>query len=175
MQLGFNSTHLSADSTRDNWEFKGGGASLALALGAALDQHFILYGEFFVAGSSSPDVNHNGATAGTVAGGGSDVYGIGPGMAYYFEPVNIFVAATLALAKVRVYSADDTNLQQSKWGAALEVLLGKEWWVSDNWSLGVSGQMILGTMNGEHPVEAGGQIPTWKVTSFSLLFSTTYN
>jgi hypothetical protein len=56
-----------------------------------------------------------------------------------------------------------------------EALVGKEWWVSDNWGLGLSGQMVPGTFRGKDPDLTLGLVPSWKATAFSLLFSATYN
>jgi hypothetical protein len=46
--------------------------------------------------------------------------------------------------------------------------LGKEWWVSDTWGLGVAG-MLLASGNG------GGGGSTFTTWSGAILFSATYN
>ena len=73
---------------------------------------------------------------------------------------------------------NDSNgnvLEKSKTGLALEALFGKEWWVSDNWGLGLSGQVILGRMQGKDVDMTLLEVPTWTAKAFSLLFSATYN
>jgi len=62
---------------------------------------------------------------------------------------------------------------RSAWGFTFEGLFGKEWWVSDNWGLGVCGQVLLGAMK-DRP-ESHESVPTWRLTVFSVLFSASYN
>jgi hypothetical protein len=50
-------------------------------------------------------------------------------------------------------------------------MIGKEWWVSDNWGLGIAGQFFAGRMNDS---EAPGA-PTWETTAAALVFSATCN
>jgi hypothetical protein len=167
---------MKASSPSGEWVFDGGGGSLAIAVGGAVVPNLILYAEFLIAGSAESTVERNQDPVTDMRVGGADVYGVGPGIAYYFDPVNIFLAATILYGRAVV---DDTtskrNLFESKWGSVFELLLGKEWWVSDNWGLGVSVQAILANLQGKAPIQAGELVPDWKVSSFSLLFSATYN
>ena len=105
---------------------------------------------------------------------GTDVIGIGPGTARYFGP-NLFVAGTALFATAQLTDDDGNAIESSRLGFALELLAGKEWWVSDNWGLGASAQLILGIMGGKDPDPNLNAVPRWNTTSFSLLMSATYN
>jgi hypothetical protein len=176
LQLGVNTTKMKASSPSGEWVFDGGGASFGIAVGGAVVPNLIVYAEFLVAGAAEPTVERNQDPVAGIRVGGSDVYGVGPGIAYYFDPANIFLAATILYGRARITdTTNENNLFETESGKVFELLLGKEWWVSDNWGLGVSAQAILATLRGRAPIQADELVPEWKVSSFSLLFSATYN
>lgn len=82
-------------------------------------------------------------------------YGFGGGATYYLMPHNLFWSASWGMSG----SYDDTSVVG--WGAAH--LVGKEWWVSSNWSLGVAGQFLYADHGDE------------EAASLGVLFSATYN
>ena len=49
-------------------------------------------------------------------------------------------------------------------------MLGKEWWVSRNWGLGIAGGLFTASLKDKN-------VPglTWSAGAASLLFSATYN
>jgi len=173
MQLGFNSTTLSARSGGNTVEYGGGGASAAIAFGYSITPHFVPYIELLAAGAVDLDTRVNG-TSPRSSSLGNNVFGVGPGAASYFGP-NLFVAATLLVAYCEVTDSKGNTLVRSDNGLAFEALFGKEWWTSDNWGLGVSGQMIFGAMKGRDPDLMLETVPSWRTSQFSLLFSATYN
>lgn len=179
MHFGINWTGLSAKSGDNTFDFTGHGASLAVAPGLSVTPRLVLYFELLIAGATSAQFKTNGVDNGANRLD-TNLYGAGPGAAYYFGP-NLFAAATLLLARVSVTTSDQLLLERSQGGLAVEALFGKEWWVSANWGLGVSGQLILGSMKGEDSnllfdssLQTAAR-PTWHATSASLLFSATYN
>ena len=46
--------------------------------------------------------------------------------------------------------------------------------MSDNWGLGLAGQVMFASMKAKEGVDMTN-LPTWTSASFSLLFSATYN
>ena len=70
---------------------------------------------------------------------------------------------------------DGNRIGESEWGATFAAQVGKEWWVSDNWDLGGTAQLMVGAMKDKDPIVIGGEVPTWKVAAFALLFSANYN
>jgi hypothetical protein len=93
---------------------------------------------------------------------------IGPGVTYYVSPTNVFVSGSVSLAQIS-YGAGGT----SNWGAMGRVVLGKEWWISGNWGLGLGGEVLLGRMGGR----SGYYIPESHFTAkgLSLLISVSFN
>ena len=49
-------------------------------------------------------------------------------------------------------------------------MVGKEWWVTQDWGLGVAGEVLFASMK-----DAGDTSITWTGTAFSVVFSATYN
>jgi hypothetical protein len=176
LQLGVNwFTGLTGKAGSDTVTYNGSGASLAAAFGYSLTPHLILYAEFLIAGAADATVKMNGISTNTGQSSlGTDVSGVGAGAAYYFGP-NLFTAATILDAQIDVTDSSGATLLESDSGLGLELLFGKEWWASDNWGLGVSAQFIFASMKGKDVDLVLNQVPTWHVTSFSLLFSATYN
>ena len=62
--------------------------------------------------------------------------GIGPGLGYFFMPYNVFFGVALDFTRLGITNSngDSTN---SDVGLALNFTLGKQFWISDHWGLGV--------------------------------------
>ena len=164
---------MSAGSTGTRVKASGFGTPFITALGGTIAPNLILYGSMIYE-EGNAEVTINGISAGSV-NNGAGVVGFGPGIAYYLEPANVFFGGTLRLSGLGISSSRGNTGWSSRAGATLEGQVGKEWWVSDNWGLGVSAQALVGAMKGRESLAAGGEIPTWTVVMFSLLFSATYN
>jgi hypothetical protein len=146
----------------------GGAGSFGVAIGGALTENLILAGHLFGLGSSNPDVTVGGAsftTSRTTVGLG----GAGAELTYYFMPINLYLSGTLGFT--RLYTTIDGNDSQSQLGAALELAVGKEWWVSPHWGLGVAGQLYLSG----NKDNTSASSPTWGTGAFVIAFSATYN
>ena len=86
----------------------------------------------------------------------------------------MFLAGSLLASRLVVSDSNNNDIGRSDWGFTFEGLIGKEWWVSDNWGLGISAQGLLGAMK-DQQTTPGQSVPTWHVAAFTLLFSATYN
>jgi hypothetical protein len=80
--------------------------------------------------------------------------GAGLGVTYYFMPHNVFLSGTLGfgtLSMIHKYGtqSDSSIGSRESWrfsdadGVMLRIKVGKEWWVSKNWGLGVSGSYTI--------------------------------
>jgi len=140
--------------------------TVGLAVGASLPRGIILYGELGMSG-----IPNSSEASGDTPNRDLVLYRVGPGVAYYLESPNLYVSGTLSLAKIAfsgptpAYGLPDPDL-----GYAATFTAGKEWWVGPSWALGLAGQYTLGRMN-----EYWGASTHMTVTSFSLLFSATYD
>jgi hypothetical protein len=167
---------MSTSSGGASLDVSGGGAMFGIAGGGVVAPNLILYGAFMFNSAVNPDVKFDGTLVGTGTGDSSaDIVAIGPGVAYYIEPANVFLSGTLLLAKLTVNDSNGNKTGESDWGFGIEGQVGKEWWVSDHWGLGAAAQILVSAMKDKEALVAGGEIPTWTATSFSLAFSATYN
>ncbi|HEX3698627.1 MAG TPA: hypothetical protein VH374_24865 [Polyangia bacterium] len=62
----------------------------------------------------------------------------------------------------------------------MKATFGKEWWVSDNWGLGLAGQVVLGSIKDSKILSGvGADAPvsnaSWTVAAFNVLFSASFN
>lgn len=166
MHLGpayFHGSSGDADTT-----IKGPGATLGVAVGAALAENFMLYGEFFDDIAMEPTIEVGNAS-GTLDEGSSGLSGAGAGMAYYVMPLNLYVALGIHTTTILVQEDPDKDPRRTTYGIGGNVMVGKEWWVSPNWGLGVAGQFAAGGLmkdkaDNSYSAVAGG-----------VVFSATYN
>jgi hypothetical protein len=92
----------------------------------------------------------------------------GPEFTYYLMPANVYLSLTLAVTSLNLRSASATYTTDAGYGGMF--VLGKEWWMSDHWGLGLAGQFAA-AINPEG--QSGGL--AWMTYSTSLALSATYN
>jgi hypothetical protein len=88
----------------------------------------------------------------------------------YYLPSNYYVTGAIGMAESRNKTNSTTNKTDRGYGA--NVMIGKEWWVSDDWGVGIAGQFLYTNCPGK--LVAGAR-PDVQSTSFGILFSATYN
>lgn len=162
--LGYLTTSASQGGT--DASLNGLAGTFSLAAGGAVSENQILAVHIWDAVVSNPSASLGGASAST-----SDttltLWGIGPEYTYY-TPQNIYFSISPSLTKMSVSvsgSSGDTN-----WGFGLRAGLGKEWWVSDHWGMGLVGQLTMSFNQ-----DQGTNPPTWSSWAFTAAFSATYN
>ena len=163
------------DAQGKNLVFQGYGASWGVAVGGAVTENLILFGEYFHCLTEEADIS---GTATFTATGfrAAELEGIGGGVLYYFPDVGIYLAGALSGIGLVGGAADLTtyDLQsslQSKLGVGVHGVLGKEWWVSHNWGLGIAAD-AAGAWSANDKIEPSTK---WSGMLVSLLFSATYN
>ena len=147
----------------------GVGPTLAIAIGGVLVPNLVLYGEFSATMVSDPHFD-NGTTSGNASGVTETLASIGPGIAYYLDG-NMYLSGTLLFSNISYSDSNDSSnsVDGPNFGVGLGLTFGKEWWVSRDWGLGVSGQLSLSSMK-------DANVDTrWTGISASLLFSATCN
>jgi hypothetical protein len=153
------------------YTYSGLSTHLGAAFGGVVAPNLVIYGEFIFATVSNASLSEGGVTQ-SYSGTNLDVFGFGPGIAYYFEPINLYLSGTLTFTQVSFsdtyygYSQGDTNF-----GLGVSLMLGKEWWVSRDWGIGIAGQFHLASMGDS----VAGYNTDLRVASFAALFSATYN
>lgn len=96
---------------------------------------------------------------------------MGFGSTYYF-PLNIFLTASLGISTFELqgkHSDPSTILSSSKLGFAFQISAGREWWVSENWALGLSLNFIHSSAKDK------GNSGDMSSNSISISLTATYN
>jgi hypothetical protein len=156
-------------STESNVTISGLSGLAGVAIGGAIQENSILAVHIIDAVAQNPTVS-SGTFSATANDTTVALWGIGPQYTYYFMPSNMYLSTTLALT--RLHSTSGSNSGDSEWGVGTRIAVGKEWWVSDHWGLGVAGHLSFST--NQDPVAGGGSntLTTW---AFGAAFSATYN
>ncbi|HEY0840105.1 MAG TPA: hypothetical protein VGD74_07955 [Vulgatibacter sp.] len=135
-----------------------------LAMGGAIARNLILFGEVTRESATDPHVRFE-----DVRYRSRDLKlsqsGFGPGLAYYFMPVNLYLSGTMLFLRGSI--EDDAGIDRTELGYGLKVALGKEWWISRDWGIGLA---AIATFAGL-PVD-DAKIET---TNLGLAFTATYN
>ncbi len=154
---------------KDVLSFSGGfTVANTIQIGGAVADNLIIYGEsggVFMAGPTVKNYDQEVNNPGTVW-----VYfgGVGPGMAYYFMPANVYVSGAI-LANIAVMTVQGSS-EGSKIGFGFHLIAGKEWWTGEQWGLGVAAFFRYGTQKNDDI-----DFLTMSGSSFGLLFSATLN
>jgi hypothetical protein len=163
--LGWNST--TSDFGGNSLKVSGTSALFNFAIGGAVTQDLILHLDLSGVSTSNPKVTLNGNSVSGVTSASTSLAGIG--MTYYF-PSNYYLTGAVGMAESSNKANGTTHKTDKGYGA--NVMVGKEWWVSDNWGLGIAGQFLY---TNSPDKQVAGSKPDVKSMSYGLLFSATYN
>lgn len=172
--IGFGYVTASTSDDGSDYRIYGAATYFGFAIGGSLADGVILAGHLWGMRATNPTVTLNGE-AGSMADASLSFAAIGPEFDYYVMPVNLFFSGTLALSRSSVglgtYLSSGGISYNTQVGAAAQFAVGKEWWVSDYWGLGVKGELTI-TSN---KATASSTSPTWMGFAFAVGFSATYN
>jgi len=158
-------------------EMSGPGGAIDLKIGGAIRENLILHATYISTGIVSPTVI---TTTNMISkkqkapdniGVGEGMYGVG--ITYYVMPSNILLSGSLGLGRFAILDNNNNNNNiTSDGGFSMQLKLGKEWWVSKNWGLGVG--LTYGSTNVTNKPNDGS---TEELSSnrFGIQFNTTFN
>lgn len=164
--FGWNST--SEEYGGNTFKMSGVSGLFNFAIGGAVAQDLILQLDVSGVSTSDPKVKLNGNDqSSSISSASTSLAGIG--MTYYL-PSNFYLTGAVGMAESAYKSNGTTYKTDNGYGA--NVIVGKEWWVSDNWGVGLAGQFLYTVC----PTKSiGGVKSDVTSTSFGLLLSATYN
>lgn len=150
-------------------DFSGAGGTFSIDLGGAVTENLVLHGRLADFLIFDPSVTVDGMDVGeaTDVSVGGVMFGIGA--TYYFMPINLYVTGVVGPGRI-VLDDGDTTRGRSEYGFAMNLDLGKEWWVSAQWGLGVALRMWFNTVS----EDSGSLEGTLDFTGGAILFSATY-
>jgi hypothetical protein len=165
LSAGIAGVNTSIDDGGEKTEFTEGGGAHNLALGGIAWKNIALHATSFGWAVRDPLVEVDGVDQGRFNGTAS-LNALGGGVTWYIMPVNIYISGSAGFSWL---SLTQNYTRNSSVGIAFDLTVGKEWWVSDRWGLGVS----VGLDGHSVPVE--GIDGNWEGGSFRVLFSATFN
>jgi hypothetical protein len=160
--------YLSASASQDGASatISGLAGAFGIAFGGAVAEDQIIAFHIWDAVATNPSFTYNGATTTNT---NSSLAFVAVGAEYTaYSQGNYYFSITPSLSRVTL-TLNGTSEDMS-WGFGIRLGLGKEWWVSDHWGLGLVGHLSL-TAN----QDSGVNPPTWIGWSGTLAFSATYN
>ena len=166
---GFGWMSTSATDNGDDLDLHGLTFDGDLAIGSMLRQNFALHATFYGWFARDPNVkflDESKRSNTDVVHGAAAL-----GATYYFMPANIFASARLGggwMWQQRVFGGQQ-NAAKSNFGFVGGVAVGKEWWTSDYWAIGISGDFDF------HVLPSADFDGTFKGGSFAIHFTATHN
>ena len=151
--------------------FSGFAAALSLSAGSTVLDDLLVFGELEAQSAISPRI------------GGVDpqqfpertavtTIGLGGGLAYYFMPSNVNLAAAVLLSQIRTVDRQrDQLLARTTLGPALHVSAGKDWALTDSWAVGLALRAHLAQLADAAP---DGAAP-WRAYGLGLALSALYH
>ena len=162
--LGYARTSISEGG--DELALSGFSGSLDVAIGAMVTRNLAIHGNIGAWSVVDPSLRFNGEEA-QIEDSAVSLVSYGGGLTWYFGTSNAYLTAWGGAAELDFEFEGDEETSETGW--AFEVGLGKEWWVSDRWGLGVSAS------GGYHSVPPGDAANNFSGPSFAVRFSATLN
>ena len=144
----------------------GGGGALGVNVGASLAENLILSANLWSATAVAPTVSAGGSST-NLNQSFVSLIALGPSLTYYAMPANVYLTGTAGFGKL---SVSKNNPSSTSMGPHFRFSLGKEWWTTDQWGLGMAAVVSLGANRDD-----GADNATWHTVAASFSFSATYN
>ena len=163
------STELS-DSFGDSVELSGVGTDIEIAIGGIIAPNLALHGTIWGWVITDPDAEVAVGGSAPMSGelsGDLTLSALGGGLTYYFMPINIYLTGSIGFGSMSIDLggvSGDTDT-----GLALEAAVGKEWFVSNRWGLGLAVGITY------HSFPDPDVDESWSGISIPVRFSATFN
>lgn len=170
LSSGAGTASSSIESQGDNIKLSGTPSEWNFAIGGMIKPNLALHATYWGWSIGDPDVDFNitgfGSGSGTLSGSAT-MGAFGGGVTYYFMPANIYASGSVGFGVLSLDAEGVTG--ESDTGFALDLTLGKEWWVGNSWGLGLAGGYTYHSLPDKDVSE------NWTGSSFALRFSATFN
>ena len=138
--------------------FSGEGITTGIAIEGASSRNISVFGELLGSFIRDPSIKspfgYSSAWDGTYA-----LVSLGPGVAYYFDQLDIYTSATLTMTRLFGKRTDG----QSGFGA--NFAFGKEWWLSTSWRTGLIGGLQIAVDDDDYRGNTTSVVPSLRFSS----------
>ena len=155
---------------REEFTLDGFSGNSTIGIGYAITEEMIPNLVIFGSTVQDPIVKVDGKEIGE-ADAEITISNIGIGTTHYFMPSNVYVSTSFALAN-GIVKTEEEELETDI-GMGINLSIGKEWWVSDNWGIGVAAQLST-TVIPDKNLTTGEELEL-RTRSIGILFSATFN
>jgi len=156
-----------ASPTEGDATLSGGAGMFGVIVGYAVSENLIIGGHIFDTVVSNPNVSFSSGLSGGTQNTSMSLFGIGPSLTYYW-PSNYYLTTTVHLSRLSI-STNGTDANADT-GIGARLGIGREWWISDHWGLGLNGHFGYAYNPDPNPNAS----PLHSVVA-GLMFSATYN
>lgn len=153
------------DDENDEYKLSDPSGDFNFAFGAMVAPNLALHGTVFGWSITDPDLEVNKVER--HADGDLTMGALGVGVTYYVMPANLYLSGSIGVASLTL-DARQFEVESDE-GVALDLTIGKEWWVGRKWGLGVAGSL------GVHSISDGNNDDKWSGASVGIRFSATMN
>lgn len=158
-------------------KFLGTGGMADYKIGWAIRENMILHATALLNIVAAPEVittvgNHStSVTMPDQFEMGESMLGIG--MTYYWMPCNIFLSGSIGSGRFKLsgHENEDFNGVTDR-GLAMQLKIGKEWWILKNWGIGLGVSYGKTTLTDQIPNETPEKVFS---NRFGILINTTFN
>ena len=140
---------------------------IAVSLGGAVTENWILAGEAWGSYGPTPKMSA-GSSPASVSDTDFYLSGFGLAVVHYIMPANVFLSLTPGVTRISIESGG--TKEQTELGFGAKLALGKEWWVSDHWGLGLAVHGTFGLNS-----DQGSGTPTWTTLAGGVTSSAIWN
>lgn len=168
LTLGIGGGSVTASAAGADTTYNGPAGSFTLDIGGTPTENLIIHGRFGDFGIIDPSVTGDGVDPGSRASAAVASFLLGPAVTYYFMPANLYLTGAVGLSDVEV-SVEGADTDSSNTGVAVNVDAGKEWWVGDNWGIGLVARFWYTHASDDSTVDE-----TLDLLGGALAFSATY-
>jgi hypothetical protein len=141
-------------------ELGGVAGTIGFAAGGALSEDVIMAFHVWDAAASNPSYSNGSTLNGSLA-----LFGLGGELTLYSKE-DYYVSMSPSITRLTTVSGSSSS--DTNWGFGLRFAVGKEWWVSDHWALGLVGHASM-SLNSD---SAGNN---WRTAAVTMAFSATFN
>jgi hypothetical protein len=169
--LGYGTTSASADiAGAADVDISGLSGSFAIDLGGAVTENLVIHARMSDLSMVNPNVSVDGMDLGDADETSLTAFLFGPAITYYLMPANVYLTAAIGISWLRITNWNTDRAAATDIGFGLNADIGKEWWVSDDWGLGVAGRFWF-----THTSESAGGVDfNYDLPGFAILFSATF-
>jgi hypothetical protein len=173
MMYGFGYAELvEKDVLGSDLKYSGFSQDLRFQIGGTVAENLILFGEFGGVMQIDPQFEYMGVT-GKATDVTVSVFDFGGGITYYWMPSNIYISLSLLSSQATFEFQGTTG--ESQYGFGFNGMVGKEWWVGEQWGLGVALYGYFSTMKDDGTINGVNYSSDINNFSVGVMFSATYN